>query len=1547
MKDQDVESQTGGSVVRFIPAAPDTQAGRRGSSLDYGGRGDGWPQERSRPGRIRKKLAGQSMFRFEEPPQTTEPEVGDPKARWQKVTTEPRAVSRIESEEFFTHVWPEERYPVAPTPIPGPSTQPTPASPGFMPEKSDIKTPSKKAAQRDDIDLEEEITGESESERAALVDAGGTDAATSLVSAHYLPLHQRQAADSSTLFLPSALPSDVQSKVEGEKEVLRDPEEEGLFVGEKPYLTRTNLNIIENQLLKQRNRQWFTETGSVERLDIPTSDRLHHHRPPLDPDPSTPLTVFVPPQTREQLLEEGSGCEEATGILDLELCRLTFHHHPLFSPEHVLTARLLAAHTTYTQRMEVGVARVLQNKLQVLRQAKAKLVRRAEKSGSSGQKDKSIQAEIDRTRRLEIYREEILECREEARVEAERDRELLTTILKTWNEVKQVRRASRFHTTPYKLLIHRLETDRAQEEEQRKVELEAEVREVLEEREEEYTAKRKVYEEELKEWKEAHRKMKEAKKRQVERRRSSCSEVSVVQTAQDEATLATPELPKPHPPPAIHKHKVELEVLDGFSRSHKPPGEPLITKLELTQLGNNSTPTITPTNTCPDTEKKRRQTVAKTKVFVRILINNKLVTQTSAAHLDGATFTANLGQTYRMALSSWPRSVALEVCEAGPGLRRATLATALLPIPEPHITIASREEPEVVEFSSSQVVGISSGGVGCGQAGSEYGHELISGRMMYRLGWAAGRDASTPLAPPTPSPSQLIHAKCESRLDPACDPKSAQRWLDSSRLDPNDPTNALLISRLKRVAAGKITTPKYLELDWNEGDFCSDRELMEGVRLRVLQLRAQGAPGFRALRMVPAAESEVLRKTLENYDNKASSEETPGATEGDGLEAGGGEWWGQLEARRDRAERLLSSLRLRLHLRQADPSTAPPCLEDLVKEESIPDINTLGTNLLGVFRARRPLKPPRRKRDRVRGAALTNQPVRLLVYIARAFHLPTRTPHDTEEGGIVEWGGQEGEGGEVRPYVEGSFQRTITRTSVAHGPNPTWNQQLSFPFKAPNDNFSAGSLQTVPDSLHLHLYDQTTSDLLTDDRLRTSTVHARVERRWLGSLHIPFSTIYANAKIEGTFALEEPAVLLGYNREGEAGHHTASSPSHHQRLHPPSHVHTHPPTTHLSLYITLEPTLPPPEPVQAHFDSNEPEETLEAGQAFVSSLSTRHKTRHYRTHALDLSGKQVALNRFIRPLQPPQELTSEDEEETKHRVAWYVSLIPTLTHTSLLPGPAHIWANSEQFLSLLTGGEEERAVLLTNFFLHLDKTAYLLLGSGVAEGGSCCVVTKDSRTGEWQVWNPPTARCYSPHHPHPPLTAIHMLIDQDNIYANVQKYDDPPRVNLDVGSGGWRAFYPKSPNGVPQPGLPSVQPRELSLTPPDPDGAGRLRERLEIVLRDAIMKWRPDRRTVWNRHAISVLRGLVGSLEEGRAAGHHISPDLSKMASLMASHKVCGVCVQQGYSGTPGLVEAVHSTGIHLTHHPDAEFALAVHIVPYPAALASIWIYVASLIKRT
>lgn len=91
-------------------------------------------------------------------------------------------------------------------------------------------------------------------------------------------------------------------------------------------------------------------------------------------------------------------------------------------------------------------------------------------------------------------------------MEAEKDRQLLTGLLRTWRSIKDLRHTSRVHATSIRLLIRKEEGDQAEEEEQRKVELEEEVREVLEERQQEYEAQSKRYEKELAKWKAEHKK---------------------------------------------------------------------------------------------------------------------------------------------------------------------------------------------------------------------------------------------------------------------------------------------------------------------------------------------------------------------------------------------------------------------------------------------------------------------------------------------------------------------------------------------------------------------------------------------------------------------------------------------------------------------------------------------------------------------------------------------------------------------------------------------------------------------------------------------------------------------------------------------------------------------------------------------------------------------------------------------------------------------------------------------------------------------------------
>ncbi len=90
-------------------------------------------------------------------------------------------------------------------------------------------------------------------------------------------------------------------------------------------------------------------------------------------------------------------------------------------------------------------------------------------------------------------------------------------------------------------------------------------------------------------------------------------------------------------------------------------------------------------------------------------------------------------------------------------------------------------------------------------------------------------------------------------------------------------------------------------------------------------------------------------------------------------------------------------------------------------------------------------------------------------------------------------------------------------------------------------------------------------DLLEDGDQDSQVVHCRLERKWLGSLSIPFASLYHNTRVEGTFRLHSPAVLLGYERAGDNG------------------------PTYLNVYITLEPPLVVPTAIKEKLECEESE----------------------------------------------------------------------------------------------------------------------------------------------------------------------------------------------------------------------------------------------------------------------------------------------------------------------------------------------------------------------
>lgn len=72
---------------------------------------------------------------------------------------------------------------------------------------------------------------------------------------------------------------------------------------------------------------------------------------------------------------------------------------------------------------------------------------------------------------------------------------------------------------------------------------------------------------------------------------------------------------------------------------------------------------------------------------------------------------------------------------------------------------------------------------------------------------------------------------------------------------------------------------------------------------------------------------------------------------------------------------------------------------------------------------------------------------------------------------------------------------------------------LSSIVSPPDDDFSPSNLQKITDDLSISLFDEVVMDILRDDRQRETNVHHRIEKKWLGSLTIPFSTLHERERV--------------------------------------------------------------------------------------------------------------------------------------------------------------------------------------------------------------------------------------------------------------------------------------------------------------------------------------------------------------------------------------------------------------------------------------------------
>ncbi|XP_028396123.1 coiled-coil and C2 domain-containing protein 2A-like [Dendronephthya gigantea] len=1368
----------------------------------------------------------------------------------------------------------------------------------------------------------------------------------------YMANAERLNAEAELYFVPSVLSANVSDKIpEGANP--RYLEDEGFYVGKPTPISIANLNIMENRILGKVNENglWFGEDATLKRLPDPLREKssrpLMLAADELDPQLKTSWAKAEISGFDDRFIDRSG---EKWYQIDIDVSTLSFTHHPLFSKEHVLQSRLQEMYSNYCRRKQQALSVHLTEKLTALKMALNQCYEAAEMQLSSSSKAKPIPDDL--SKRIRDYGVQVKQTRKQRDTECTTDRKLLKEILECWHDLKQLREEQGYTNTPSKLVIFREVTNKEQDEIDYQEEIQDELQERRNQFEQEFVERMKEYKLQMKEWK---------KRKKLRKKRATDEEHGEQSELVDDVEDAAPQRPD-----NFNEEDEYQLIVEKFERTRRKPGEPILTP-ELQTAAN-----VTAVEQCPRAEQLRRKDVQRWQAFVKIMFNDKEVSRTLTKFLP-SDFTIHFGEIHPVKILQWPESIKLQIHESS-GLQNKLLTEVFIPIPEASKVSGAQANLDAVEFSSNAEVVYQHDGVGSGlavslrpnnesAAASPVQTYLTSGRIFCSSSWGLDHEGK-PLVPPQSSATQPTPYENMLKYDALAslgaagmmDVHTLAQWISESNLDPNDPANADIMSLVKHTTSDSVNGgPKYFRLHQLEDETCfvDKAELKNSKRFRVLQLRNELVPEFRNFKAVPIRDKDIPDNVFQAYERRID-----GVDEEDTDDDFG--------AHRAAVTKFLNKVRQQVIARSLVAKRQRD-LRDMVIEDEVPDVGSLGFRIAQLLAPRRPLKPVRRERKTIGAQNLSVTNVRVLVNAVRAFDVPVRVlqpqtsaqaldprssarPLEASTGAQSVFTASSAFGGDapqnrpagartnplgepmVRPFVEVVFQGNFIRTSVADGPNPSWNEELTLPFRPPNDDYSPANLQTVNDVIYLNIFDEVVVDILQDEQTRATNIHQRLERHWLGSIELPFSTVYFNTKVDGTFKISTPAVLLGYqhNQPRVQGAPDIGIGARDQ--------------TFLTLFVTIEPPLQPSQPLAEKFESSEDERLINNAYIWLEELKKKFPKREFKVLATDLNGKKVFLTRYIREQNLPPSFGFDPTNPPPNAMdvaSRFVSLIPYISDSVAFPDLCDLWSTSDQFLQMLAGDEEEHAVLLCNYFLWLGKRAWLVIGTGIPEGSTTYVLT--CHQGVYHLWNAHTGEKFPVGDAYCPLQNIACLINAENIWANIQHSGQPYRMSFDVSKPKlWKPFFTTK---YPNPGLTSVQKPLLNYTRTDPQYVTELQEKIERLLRDKIMEWRPRYVTRWNRYCSQSFRDLLANMEQTyrqRTAQNH----KTELDHILSSYKLSGFPLQMAFTDIRPVIDTVHSTGVHLTEDANVEFALAVHIHPYPNNVLSLWVYVGTLTRK-
>ncbi|KRY56588.1 Coiled-coil and C2 domain-containing protein 2A [Trichinella britovi] len=1248
--------------------------------------------------------------------------------------------------------------------------------------------------------------------------------------------------------------------------------EEGVYCGPELGLSTRNVDTMKARLLVEKRRlNLWIHKEEIARLPMSLINfpvKLDF----LQSNHASMITSYTPAVTNVQ-----SRMNYGVYQLDVELSKLMFTHHSLFSKEDVLCRRLLEQYHGYERRLRESTSYYYAQRLE---DVKSKVRELKAKVNHLNLHNDSEQIN-DLSRLIGKLQKESRELRKLRNKEETFDLQLLQSMVANWNIIKRLRIWQGYTTTSFKLTLEKYEVDDVKDKEK----WEEDLMDELEEREDEHIALQS-------------------------------------KNLQNEDSDQSPSESMP-----FDRNFAWMEICANALKTRRNPGEPLLVPV----LGSSST--ITPIDQCPKAEKERRQEITRHKIMLKLYYNGKEVCSTQSRPLN-LDFCVLINQKFNLMVSEWPQSLSFKIFESS-GHGWDEIATVCVPIPSySQISTPDMALLDEIEFASELKAKYTHSAVGAGNTVNFYLNGVpsciprISGVLRCLARW--GKDHSgKPLFPPFKERTRtcvILNQNFQFETDSA------------NAVDPNDPKivaaqnmkSSALCRKDSGALTGFIVVPAECQL-------VTAGEFLRNLRYRCLQLRSEKVPHLMNIQPFPALDREIPKDIL--------------SVDEDILEKGD-ELFEMKELEQYlRSAKQAAAMRWKL-LQSLCSMESTPVYKDLVNEPDLKSLYLLKKFLL--TERDRPLRPTQRSLRSLTSQSnnfdhCTNGKVRLIINVIRAFNLLTSNlPLMTTTAATRETDSSILTKKLLQTVVYVRFRDKLLRTSVAEGTNPTWNHVFILEFKPTKT--SGGAIDRISWSQYIQfdVFEQSAVEVPKEERNDHHTVCHHIERHWIGSVKIPIITILNQMRIQGNFILSCPPFRL-------SNYESTKNVATNQLCHPYVQLffavefglrickRTCIPVRILFSYSLLSMMLT--KQLLLFLASVEDSSVLSYGDHWLEEVRQRHNNRNFLPFVLDSSGRKIIVTRYLRPIPPPPEILAlrDDKNATVVFACHLVSRIPKNDEIMVKQEAVHIWNTISDVFQLMRAQEAEHAHLLYSWLSAMEIECYLLLGASTVEGPYAAYVLVKLNT--LVICNPTTGSIYDLNDQLCPLFDIACACNSDNIWANIQKPGPLFAMNFDFANASrWRSFWNKR---MPARQLPSVQPETLEYTNPNQDVTIKLEARLRKAIADHLMRQRPNELTRFNRFAGQTFRDCLLTMEKNLIQPFNaVDETKSSLQTLLDAYKIFGFAINEPYISQQKLLKTISQTEICNMSDPDMEFTMAVYVQGYSSNILSVWILLASLVRR-